>query len=332
VKPLWNLKHKSNGDAVFGLMFGYNKIDYQRFVGSLRAEGYQDDIVLATSTESNMKPGVADYLKKQRVLSYPFGFQCKKRGGRRLLVTPAGCTLTDWYEGGDTRGPRPLALIRYEHYRTWLDMYMPQSWILIMDTRDSFFQLNPFSADHGAGRGLNRNENIDVHLFEENRKVKRVGICPFNSGWLGCWGRDVPKRFANNSVVCSGSTLGHHAAVVTYAETMIGEFDSQQCHVSRGTESDQGYHNYLFHTGKFAEKGLRIRANPQGQGVVNTIGAMNGFRVPAHMKGPLDTFWKIRDAQGYILDYPGGPRSPVVHQWDRFGKELKGWVDRVIAK
>ena len=23
-------------------------------------------------------------------------------------------------------------------------------------------------------------------------------------------------------------------------------------------------------------------------------GAMNGFRVPAHMKGPLDTFWKIR--------------------------------------
>ena len=97
-------------------------------------------------------------------------------------------------------------------------------------------------------------------------KVKRVGICPFNSGWLGCWGRDVPKRFANNSVVCSGSTLGHHAAVITYAETMIGEFDSQQCHVSRGTESDQGYHNYLFHTGKFAEKGLRIRANPQVRG------------------------------------------------------------------
>ena len=266
VKPLWDLKHKSNGDAVFGLMFGYSKIDYQRFVGSLRASGYQDDIVLATSTESNMKPGVADYLKKQRVLSYPFGFVCKKRSGRRLLVTPAGCTLTDWYEGGDTRGPRPLALIRYEHYRTWLDMYTPQSWILIMDTRDSFFQLNPFSADHGAGRGLNRNENIDVHLFEENRVVKRVGICPFNSGWLGCWGRDVPKRFANNSVVCSGSTLGHHAAVVTYAETMIGEFDSQQCHVSRGTESDQGYHNYLFHTGKFAEKGLRIRANPQVRG------------------------------------------------------------------
>ena len=97
--------------------------------------------------------------------------------------------------------------------------------------------------------------------------MKRVGICPFNSRWLACWGRDVPKRFANNSVVCSGSTLGHHAAVVTYAETMIGEFDSQQCHASRGIESDQGYHNYLFDTGKFAEKGLRIRANPQVRGV-----------------------------------------------------------------
>ena len=54
----------------------------------------------------------------------------------------------------------------------------------------------------------------------------------------------------------------------------------------------------------------------QGHGIVNTIGAMNGFRVPKHMKGPLDTHWKIKDKDGWILDY-NGERSAVVHQWDR---------------
>lgn len=265
--------------------------------------------------------------------------------------------MSDWYEGGDTRGPRPLALIRYEHYRTWLDMYSKQSWILILDTRDTFFQvgstgatdrttdhtmttttrlpllplrplpnsvesslehpvphcpssatlrsssylqLNPFSPNL-----LNRNEGFDVHLFEENRSVKRVGICPFNSGWLACWGKDVPKRYANNSVVCSGSTLGHHEAVVTYADRMIREFDSQQCHVIRGTESDQGYHNYLYHTGKFAEAGLRIKANPQGTGVVNTIGK----QIPTLCLAPTLTL-----SLSHSLATPlSGSSRPVIH-------------------
>lgn len=327
VKPLWGLKHKRNGDAVFALAFGYGKIDYMRFVGSLRETGYDDDIVLATSAPQTMKPGVEEYLRSHRVLSYPFGFQCKKKGGgRKLLVTPAGCTLTDWYEGGDPRAPRPLALIRYEHYKTWLNMYSDQSWFLILDFRDTVFQRNPFSS-----AVLNRREPVDLHLFEENRQVKRVGICPFNSGWLGCWGREVPRKFSNRSVVCSGSTLGSHYGVARYVNRMIQEMDSQKCHVTRGTESDQGYHNYLFHTGKLAEAGIRVVAHEQGKGIVNTVGAMNGFRVPADKKGPLGSFWKARDADGYIINWDG-QKSPVVHQWDRFAKELIKWIDKTLAK
>ena len=58
------------------------------------------------------------------------------------------------------------------------------------------------------------------------------------------------------------------------------------------------------------------------------IDLMNGFRVPAHMKGPLDTHWKIRDSDGYLLDY-NGERSAVVHQWDRFYKEVVRFVDKL---
>ena len=149
LKPLWGFKHKYNGDAVFGLMFGYGMIDYKRFVGSLRDTGYTDDIVLATSHPTKgkaMRPGVEAYLKNHQVLAYPFQFQCRKKGQKRrnLLVTPAGCVMTDWYEDGDKRGPRPLALIRYEHYQTWVKLYSERSWFLILDTRDTIFQQNPF--------------------------------------------------------------------------------------------------------------------------------------------------------------------------------------------
>ena len=49
-------------------------------------------------------------------------------------------------------------------------------------------------------------------------------------------------------------------------------------------------------------------------------------RVPKEMKGPLDTHWKIRDKEGYVLNYDG-TKSACVHQWDRWHDELHAFVD-----
>jgi hypothetical protein len=49
-------------------------------------------------------------------------------------------------------------------------------------------------------------------------------------------------------------------------------------------------------------------------------------RVPKDQKGPLDTFWKVRDKEGYIINYDG-TRSPCVHQWDRWFDELQKFID-----
>ena len=124
-RPLWGLRHVAEHDAVFGLAFGYSVEEYRWFVGSLRKSGFAGDIVFATSKEPDMKPGVPAYLRSQRVLAYGFGYECGKSvrgdapGARRLLRTPGGCQGTDWYsEPGDPRSPRPLALVRYEHYKT----------------------------------------------------------------------------------------------------------------------------------------------------------------------------------------------------------------------
>ncbi|KAJ1453954.1 hypothetical protein M885DRAFT_522947 [Pelagophyceae sp. CCMP2097] len=326
LRPMWGLQHIPTNDVVMALGFGYSRQEFARFISTLRGTGYDGDIALAAGPEKKMKAGVAAYLKGERVLAYGFEYSCVK-GGRRLQMTPSGCVLTNWYAGGDSRGPRPLALSRYEMYRSWLLEYDSSSWGLIFDFRDTFFQLDPFKM-------VDRSSNKpNLHLFAENRKVKRVGNCVFNGGWLQCWGKDVPKTYANNSVVCSGSTMGTVDSLLAYSSRMIAEFDKMQCHATPArTESDQGYHNYLYDTGVFAAlKGVRVVHHEQGEGLVNTIGAMNGYRVPANMKGPLDTHWKIRDASGYILEYDGS-KSAVVHQWDRFFDELFRFVDRLVKE
>ena len=109
---------------------------------------------------------------------------------------------------------------------------------------------------------------------------------------------------------------------------MLTSMDTVQCW-RKGIESDQGHQNYLFHNGLFNTKEGNATMNAQGHGIVNTIGAMNGFRVPKDQKGPLDTFWKIRDNEGYVLNYDGS-RSACVHQWDRFADELSNFVDSKV--
>ena len=46
----------------------------------------------------------------------------------------------------------------------------------------------------------------------------------------------------------------------------------------KGIESDQGYQNYLFYNGYFNTVAGNATLFEQGDGVVNTIGALNGFR------------------------------------------------------
>lgn len=83
----------------------------------------------------------------------------------------------------------------------------------------------------------------------------------------------------DKAVICSGSTLGSYTAIDYYIRTMLRSMDTVKCWL-KGIESDQGYQNYLFYNGHFNDpKGAgNATLFMQGEGVVNTIGAMNGFR------------------------------------------------------
>ena len=329
-RPLWGLKHNPANDVVVGLAFGYAVDSYKMFVGSLRKAGFAGDVALSVSPEKEMKRHVAAYLKNQHVLAYPFKFTCGGPRGRKLLVTPGGCVLDDWYRDGDARGPRPLAISRYEMYETWLRQYSAESYVLDLDTRDTFFQADPFlplaarrsAADHAR----------DLYVFEEDG-LKTTGTCKWNKGWLRCFEAakwHTPETWTQ-PVRCSGSTLGSRGAMLKYVDAMLSASDEWLCHRTKGIPSDQGYHNYLILSGAHARNGLRVVSEPRGSGVVHTIGAMNGNSVPMELLGPLDTKWKVRDPVKGFITNTDGSRSPVVHQWDRWAGEMKTFLTKAFV-
>lgn len=59
------------------------------------------------------------------------------------------------------------------------------------------------------------------------------------------------------------------------------------------------------------------------------MAAFGILRVPKEKKGPLDTFWKIRDSEGFVLNYDH-TRSACVHQWDRWHDELVRFIDTKV--
>jgi len=313
--PLYDIKHQG-GDAIFALACNYPKNFYQRFVGTLRKVGYEGDIVLAVSPPEKMKPGVEKYIKETNIVAYGFDVDC---------VGKDNCKLLDNFLGyPDPRPHRTFANIRYALYEYWLRHYSEQSYILILDFRDTFFQKDPFAT---FGPIATRpKDKYDLQLFAENAKVKNIGKCVFNSLWIGrCFGKPALANLKHLPVLCSGSTLGSYLAIQKYIRTMLHAMDTVKCWL-KGIESDQGYQNYLFYNGFFDSPTGNATVFQQGDGIINTIGAMNGKRVPSDQKGPLDTFWHARDAEGYIINNDGS-RSACVHQWDRWYKDLWKWLD-----
>ncbi|KAJ1398120.1 hypothetical protein B484DRAFT_438471, partial [Ochromonadaceae sp. CCMP2298] len=160
--PLFGNKHKGT-DAIFALACKYPKVYYQRFVGSLRKYGYNEDIVLAVSPVTQMKPGVEAYLQQTNVVAYGFDVDCKGTDN---------CQLRDEFLGyPDPRPHRTFANIRYALYEYWMRHYNDNSYILILDFRDTFFQANPFAPQGTyAERALASAPRYDLQMYAENYK------------------------------------------------------------------------------------------------------------------------------------------------------------------
>jgi len=205
------------------------------FIETLRNTGFQGDIVLAISNVELLFKDVEDYLRsKENVVVYAHELTCFKSDG----VTPSPrsllnggfdvfqmCLLDDVYgikdsEGNiieklkDERIGRVVATLRYEWYWIWTARYNPESWIMLIDARDTFFQTNPFE-------GLPRNQNGLLYFFGENAEATRLGKSTKNANWLRrSYGEATLSVLWEKPTICSGSTMGEQKAIDTYIRAL----------------------------------------------------------------------------------------------------------------
>jgi hypothetical protein len=208
----------------------------------------------------------------------------------------------------DAREGRVVATLRYEWYWIWSRQYHLHSWLMLLDARDSFFQSNPFANLPRATLSANQTSGL-LYLFGENADATRLGKSTKNANWLrNGYGDQVIQALADKPTICSGSTMGEQIAIDTYLRALINEHD--ECHV-RMAGSDQGFHNYLYYSGKLqnAKAISRIVVWEQGRGMINNLGALRTKTLKE---------WGIRDpVTNKIYQWDGTTVSPVVHQWDR---------------
>jgi hypothetical protein len=225
----------------------------------------------------------------------------------------------------DPRAGRVVATLRYEWYWIWSLWYHPEQWIMLIDARDSFFQTNPF-ADLPRQKGSPGARAVvdgTLYFYGENAEATRLGKSKKNLLWLrNGYGERTLEALADKPTICSGSTMGEQIAIETYLRAMVNEHD--ECAVKMAG-SDQGFHNYLYYSGKLRHAATisRIVVWEQGRGIINNLGALR-----------IKTFaeWGIYHEKTHtVYQWDGETKSAVAHQWDR-DKHLHSYMLGTLHK
>lgn len=198
-----------------------------------------------------------------------------------------------------SRSHGPMNLHRFELFRFFLqevkgdDRY---DQVLLCDVRDVFFQEDPFfhlSVDDGIGVAVE-----PEHLL--------IGNCSIHAAWLshGCpmyQSERILERVESEKRSCAGTTIGTHAGILRYLDTMLSEasrtvktLDCTSQHGASAWEgtittrdgnggwrmwcNDQGMHNALLWTGKFGVPGgVNVTLHGAETSRLATVGTMNNI-------------------------------------------------------
>jgi hypothetical protein len=158
LKPTFGT-HRHDQDSVFLFAAEYPLATYVLFLSTLRATGYDGDVVVAISKHDYGDQDIRQFLQDDpRVIAYVIEYTCLNaeneevdsvKGGMR--VCQAHNLFGKHVKDKDTtkpildpRPPRTVPTTRYEIYWIWAQYYSKHSWIMLIDARDTAFQTNPF--------------------------------------------------------------------------------------------------------------------------------------------------------------------------------------------
>lgn len=338
--------HRSSQQAVFTFAAEYALPNYILFLTSLK-EHFDGDVVIAVSSMDWEDHVIREYLQHQdHVIVYLVSYQCfnaegqsvnTTKGGARVCLCPNlyGTTIQTKKNTGshlvlplpDPRHPRSVQTSRYELYWIWSQSYSPTSWILLIDFRDTIFQVNPFLKIPSDGKST-------LLFFGENTEATRLGQSKYNRYWLeSAYGNDAREALEDKPTLCSGATMGSQPAMDQYLRAMVAESDETT--LGENGE-DQAFHNYLYYSNKLAQANdiFRIIVQNQGMGIVNNLGALRTKELNDWGNGQI--FETVKDSKDKVIAHNirnwDGTLSAVVHQFDRHKVLGKWWYRTKTAE
>jgi hypothetical protein len=173
---------------------------------------------LSVSAVSELKKGVEEYLRSQQaeegedalnVIGYTVTWTCYEGDGV-TVATGANegvrkCALVDMYGDSttdapikDPREPRPVATARYELYWAWSLHYDRHSWMMLIDSRDAYFQLNPFATVEREEKGSDRKDGL-LYFFEVSL---RLLLLRWNCNTFMGWSVFNSSMYSNSTGKC----------------------------------------------------------------------------------------------------------------------------------
>lgn len=222
-----------------------------------------------------------------------------------------------------------LEWARYELARQWIDACeLCHGWIMIIDTRDVFFQAHPF-IDLPSSADLIFVEEISPQTCPINDPDRSfVAGNPRSYSHVNpCYGNDAVIPYKSRPVLNSGTVLGTRAGIARFLRVLIHEFHENNGKSNTACRSpsttDQWTMNYLYYHGKFGFYD-RTMTMPWGHGPVLTAGkaCMSKDRRP----GAADIV--PRDSLGRLLNLHDRRVAPVIHQYDRCHQ----WIEPYLAQ
>lgn len=137
--------------------------------------------------------------------------------------------------------PKDSYETRYGYYQDYLSKNKFFDQVLLTDSRDVFFQNNPFSYNYKK----------NLNLFLEDRNIKESSI---NMKWIKrTVGKSILEKIQHRPIVCSGIIIGKFNDILEYCHEMkknIIKYKYKPSFHSRlfnrkNRGWDQGIHNYL---------------------------------------------------------------------------------------
>lgn len=188
-----------------------------------------------------------------------------------------------------------VALARFIWTKSFLGELEPKpSMVLLSDSRDVFFQGDPF-------------QDSRKHIVCGEEPIT-IGECPYNSHWIEyAFTKEIFNGLKDDLVLCSGVTLGKYDDVIAYVSAMVSEFQKNALKLIERNGLDQGIHNKILQM----DKVIPYATSPNGDELIATLNYSN-----------LEEFL-FQENLGLLTKE--GRLVKIVHQYDRHAN-LAEWV------